>query len=120
MPPQFTISSTHSLSNKHKLCILDADPDSTTTTPPNSDLLTSPCQTSFGDDDNSCDLLLEEDHFRDSSESMTGDDLLSSDKTDSKGRKKSSKSCGSDTKSGRQPLSYGAHLDLGNSFQFQP
>jgi hypothetical protein len=80
--------------------IVDPDPDSTTTTPPNSDLLTSPCETSLGDDENSCDLLLEDDTFRDSSESVTGDDTASLDKGDSKSRKKSSKSCNSDTKSG--------------------
>jgi len=54
----------------------DADPDSTTTTPPNSDLLTSPCETSYGDDENSCDLLLEEDNYHSESESVTGDDPL--------------------------------------------
>lgn len=78
----------------------DADPDSTTTTPPTSDLQTSPCETILEDDDNSCDLLLEDDTFRDSSESVTGDDPSSFDKEDSKSRKKSSKSCNSDTKSG--------------------
>jgi len=84
----------------------DADPDSTTTTPPNSDLLTSPCETSLGDDENSCDLLLEDDAFHDSSESVNGDDSASLDKGDSKSRKKSSKSCNSDTKSGTQFHTY--------------
>jgi len=78
----------------------DADPDSTTTTPPNSDLVRSPCHTSVGDDDNSCDLLLEDDNFRDSSESIAGDDSVSLDKGDSRSKKKSSKNSNSDTKSG--------------------
>lgn len=84
---------------------LDADPDSTTTTPPNSDLLTSPCETSFGDEENSCDLLLDDDNFRDSSDSITGDDVMSHDKSDSKNRKKSSKNSSSDTKSGSRYFS---------------
>ncbi|CAG7836844.1 unnamed protein product [Allacma fusca] len=122
-PPD--LLSTHQTSTNFRFTfkdVHDADPDSTTTTPPNSDLLTSPCETNFGDEENSCDLLLEDDNFRDSSESVTGDDAISNDKTDSKGRKKSSKNSNSDTKSGkprraRTAFTYEQLVALENKFK---
>ncbi|ODN04144.1 NK1 transcription factor-related protein 1 [Orchesella cincta] len=101
---------------------MHADPDSTTTTPPNSDLLTSPCETSYGDDENSCDLLLEDENYRSESESVTGDDPLSLDKGSEKGKKKSSKSSNSDTKSGkprraRTAFTYEQLVALENKFK---
>ncbi|XP_021961274.1 NK1 transcription factor-related protein 2 isoform X2 [Folsomia candida] len=102
--------------------IHDADPDSTTTTPPNSDLQTSPCETSLEDDENSCDLLLEDDTFRGDSSESVGDESTSFDKDDSKSRKKSSKSCNSDTKSGkprraRTAFTYEQLVALENKFK---